>query len=230
MNTVKKVYIFVGPPGSGKGTLSQLCVQQFNWVQLSTGNLCRKHILEGTQIGKQIDFAIKSGKLVSDRLITAIVEEWFAEIIGTVDTIILDGYPRTVAQASDFDRILKKNYGYINPIIVRFLISDEEVVARICGRYVCQNKECQAVYSSAPGSNLAPKIDMICDRCGMSLGRRSDDAEEAVRQRLIIYHKHEQDLLHFYLTEKYPIIKVAGEQPLDVVFDSFKELVGATPV
>jgi adenylate kinase len=230
LNSAKKVYIFVGPPGSGKGTLSQLCVQRFNWVQLSTGNLCRKHILEGTQIGKQIDFAIKSGKLVSDSLITTIVEEWFSEIIGTIDTIILDGYPRTVAQAIDFNQILKRDYDYINPIIVRFVVSDEQVVARICGRYVCQNKECQAVYSLAPGSNLAPKVDMVCDRCGTSLGRRSDDAQEAVRQRLAIYHKHEQDLLHFYLAEKYPIIEVAGEQPLDVVFSTFKEMVGAIPV
>ena len=83
-----KAFIFFGPPGSGKGTLARLCAEKFGWVQFSTGDLFRKHIAEGTQLGKQIDFAIKSGKLVDDVLVVEAVREWFEEKISSVEVVI----------------------------------------------------------------------------------------------------------------------------------------------
>ena len=94
--SIERIVLFVGPPGSGKGTLSQKCVQELGWKQISTGDLCRAHIANETEIGKKIDFAIKSGKLVDDGLISQMVFEWFSEQKNGPHTVILDGYPRTV--------------------------------------------------------------------------------------------------------------------------------------
>jgi len=225
----KKVYIFIGPPGSGKGTLSHLCVKTLGWIQLSTGNLCRKHIAEQTEIGKQIDFALKSGKLVSDSLINAMVHEWFLTTIKHADNVILDGYPRTVGQAHALHEFLKHHLSYIDVEIVRFSISDESVVSRICGRLVCVNKDCQEVYSTNPGSRV-PSLHMRCDICSSDLGRRNDDAVAAVKDRLQTYHKHEQDLLSFYAQTPFSIKEFMAEKQLEEVFEEFKKIVGPSGV
>lgn len=225
MSQKKSVYIFVGPPGSGKGTLSHLCVKTLGWVQLSTGNLCRKHIAEQTEIGKQIDFALKSGKLVSDCLINAMVHEWFASTIQQADSIILDGYPRTVGQAQALHEFLEQHLPEVSVNVVRFFISDESVISRICGRLVCQNKDCQEVYSLNIGARV-PSQEMKCDVCSSDLGRRNDDAVAAVVDRLQTYHKHEQDLLNFYAQTLFEAKELTVEKHLDEVFEDFKKLVG----
>ncbi len=224
MNQKKQVYILIGPPGSGKGTLSHLCERKLGWVQLSTGNLCRKHIAEQTEIGKQIDFALKSGKLVSDSLINAMVHDWFETIIKQEDNIILDGFPRTIVQAQTLHEFLKPHLGYVNVQVVRFSIADESVIARICGRLVCLNKDCQEVYSLNPGSRM-PAKHMKCDVCSSDLGRRNDDAVSAVKDRLQTYHKHEQDLLSFYKQTPFAVKEFKAEMHLEDVFDEFKKLV-----
>ena len=106
MTSNQQLVIFIGPPGAGKGSISQLCVQAFGWKQLSTGYLCRKHINEQTEIGKEIDFSIKSGKLVSDRLIVTLVEQWLADPSQHESPIILDGFPRNIAQAEALHEII----------------------------------------------------------------------------------------------------------------------------
>lgn len=226
MSGQKNVYIFIGPPGSGKGTLSHLCLKTLGWIQLSTGNLCRKHIVEETEIGKQIDFALKSGKLVSDSLINSMVNEWFTQVIQSHDHIILDGYPRTVGQASAFNEYIKENLDFVTVNVIRFYISDDAVIARVCGRLICQNKECQAVYSLHENSALMPQQKMKCDLCLNDLGRRNDDTIASIRERLDVYHRHEQDLLDFYNSVGLPIREFVAEKSLDVVFEEFKGLIG----
>lgn len=226
MSIQRDLYVFLGPPGSGKGSLSQLCIQKFGWVQLSTGNLCRKHIAEGTQIGQQIDFAIKSGKLVSDALITDMVVQWLLEQPEAGQAIILDGYPRTLVQAQELHKLLQDKPSYFKLNVVRLLVEDETVIARLSGRYVCQNKECQAVYSMVAGTSLAPKNDMICDNCSAPLIRRGDDTEQAVRNRLATNHQHEQGLLDFYKQVGQAVHEINGEKPLEVVFDEFQKTYG----
>lgn len=224
MSQKKQVYIFIGPPGSGKGTLSHLCERKLGWIQLSTGNLCRKHIAEQTEIGKQIDFALKSGKLVSDSLINAMVHDWFNSIIKQEDNIILDGFPRTVGQAEALHDFLKPHLEIIDVQVVRFSISDESVISRICGRLVCLNKDCQEVYSLNPGSRM-PAKHMKCDICSSELGRRNDDAVTAVKDRLQTYHKHERDLLGFYARTPFLVKEFMAEMHLEDVFEEFKKLV-----
>ncbi len=217
--------ILLGPPGAGKGSLAGLCINALGWKQLSTGNLCRKHIAEQTEIGKQIDFAIKSGKLVSDSLVTGAVEEWLEGSIDDAAAVILDGFPRTVAQAKSLEELLKKKEDSLRLKVVRLFVSDDIVIARLCNRYICSNIECQAVYSLGEGSKLLPKVSMICDHCGHSLIRRKDDNEESVKERLKIYHKHEQDLLNFYADMNHHIAELNVERPLQDLFEDFKKTV-----
>lgn len=226
MSRDTRLFILIGPPGAGKGTLSQLCIANLGWVQLSTGNLCRKHIADQTEIGKQIDFAIRSGKLVSDNLVTDAVESWFAENLGHTSGVILDGYPRTTNQAMALDNLLRNRFEGMQFNVIRLSIPDEKILLRLCNRYVCINMECQAVYSFAEGSGLTPRVAMACDQCGQALSRRKDDDEQAVIERLKIYHKHEQDLLNFYINLQQPINDINVERPLLEIFDDFKRLIG----
>ncbi len=223
MSARLSVFVFIGPPGSGKGSLSQLCVQKLGWRQLSTGNLCRKHIIEQTEIGKMIDFAIKSGKLIPDSLITKMVGEWFVSQLDSSGAIILDGYPRTVAQAQALEQLLKTRIKEINYQVIRLSVSNRCVIERLGKRYICQNKECQAIYSFA-NPELAPKRDMICDFCSDSLVRRKDDEEDAVRERLKVYYRHEQALLQFYTQLGQLIREVDVEKSLENVFNDFTQM------
>ena len=225
MNQTAKLFIFIGPPGAGKGSLSNLCVKRFGWIQISTGNLCRKHSAEQTKIGKEIDLIIKSGKLINDKLITDMVSEWFAENADGATGIILDGYPRTIVQAQVFDSMLRTMFPTMHKRIVLFSISDDTVVDRLCCRFVCQNKDCQAVYSTSPNSDLVSKNGAICDQCGGKLIRREDDAEVSVRKRLEIYHKHEQELIDFYRNNGDDIITLDAEKSLKEVFENFVQYV-----
>ena len=215
----------IGPPGAGKGSLSRLCVTDLGWVQLSTGNLCRKHIAEQTKIGKKIAFATKSGKLVDSKLITQMVVGWFTDHVDTVSAIILDGYPRTVVQARAFNELLQTTLTGLALQVVRLLISDDKAVNRLCNRFICQNKNCQFVYSLAPGSSLTPKNNLTCDYCANNLARRADDSSHAIRERLTVYHKHEQGLLDFYRSIGQEISDVDVDKPLSNVFERFKQVI-----
>ena len=222
----REAYIFIGPPGSGKGSLSKLCTEQFGWAQLSTGNLCREHIMNETEIGKQIDFTIKSGKLISDELITGLVDEWLGQMVQEDKVIILDGFPRNALQVDYFADLLKKKYASLKIKIVRFLISDETAAHRICSRYICQNKQCQLVYSANAHSGLCPKDEMQCDACGSLLGRREDDNIDTVKNRLKIYREFEADMLERLDNIQAKMIDVHVERPLHDIFDTFiKEIV-----
>lgn len=226
MKNARNIVIFIGPPGAGKGSLSNLCTEQLKWVQLSTGNLCRKHIAQGTTIGQQIDEAIRAGKLVDDSLITSMVDSWLLEENIQAPSVILDGYPRTVMQAQALMLLLKEKLPSYNLHVVKLSISDEHVITRLGGRAICQNKNCQAVYSSLPGSTLAPKQEMVCDKCAHILSRRADDESSAIIERLKTYYKHEHDLLSYYQNAGIDVKKVNVEKTLPDIFTEFKSIMG----
>ena len=222
----KNLIVFLGIPGSGKGSLSELCIKELDFKQFSTGDMCRKHIKECTEIGKQIDFAIKNGKLVSDGLIIKMVEDWLeSEARSDGCHIVLDGCPRTVDQADKLIEILKNKFGFLKLRVFRLFVSDEEVINRIVNRCICKNKNCQAVYSKLVNSPLASKEEGVCDKCRSELICRKDDTLDAVAERLRIYHKHEQSLIDFFKKMNYEIKEIDASKDIKEVFKCFEGMI-----
>jgi adenylate kinase len=224
------IFIFIGPPGAGKCTLAALCVAEFDWVPLSTGNLCRKNIFEQTPLGKQVESAIKSGKLVEDSLITEMVEQWLIGRPQENRSVILDGYPRSVGQAHAFEKILNERCSGQKVYVVLFSIPLDMLITRLQSRLMCQNKDCQMVYSSMEGALNQANEMMMCQKCGSPLGRREDDKESAVVARLEQYPEHTQPLIQFYKDKKYPFIELHADARLDKVFEEFKRKIVAEMV
>ena len=225
--TSGRLCIFVGPPGSGKGSISYLCQQKLGFTPLSTGDLCRWHISQMTPLGQVIDLAIKSGKLVPDELITDMVGRWLEEqTAGEPRGIIFDGFPRTVAQARALSAFLIQKVSQLDPLVVRFKVADETVVRRLAGRYVCTNKKCQRVYSALPGSSFAPRGGLQCDECGGELARRPDDEETLVRERLRIYYEHEKPLVEECRQAGWPLVELDVERAPEEVFENLKRVTG----
>jgi len=217
--------ILLGPPGAGKGTLSHVLVTQHGWLQFSTGNECRKHISQGTEIGKQIDFAIKSGKLVDDLLITELVAHWVRSQTDSFK-VILDGYPRTVPQAKLFFEFLRDYYPHTRVDIVSLDVPDNVVIKRLTSRLVCNNKECQAVYSDQENSSSGSLKNISCDVCGASLYRRVDDTAETISSRLNTYHEHVHELLSFIKGQGFDISHISADQEISDVVHDFMRVLG----
>lgn len=211
----KVVFSFFGPPGSGKGTLAERLRTDLGFDVLSTGNLCRFHIAQQTELGKQLEELVTRGHLIPDSLISAMVIAWLEERAYRNASIILDGFPRTSGQAHAlleyFAKIQQKDFK------VMFIeLADEEIVMRLSGRRVCERKECQAVYSRA-------ETAVVCRVCGSNLIRRADDKEEVVRERLRLYPSYKETLLAMYreLNVEVNEFNVAGMSMHDV-FTTFK--------
>ena len=179
--------------------------------------MCRQHIIDKTEIGKQIDFAIKSGKLISDSLIVSMVEEWLRRQYSEANAFIFDGFPRTVNQAKSLDDFLiKEEFSDFNLTIVNMILPDEVAIDRLTKRLICQNKDCQVVYSIT---------STYCSECYAPLVRRADDEVEVTRERLLTYRRHASDLLDYYRQSKHTFLEIIVEQPLEQVFMEFTGVV-----
>lgn len=181
--------IFLGPPGSGKGTQAELFERQFGLKKISTGDLLRDAIRRGTELGKLAKEYINKGELVPDDVVVALVEEVLGK---TSDGYILDGFPRTIEQAKSLDRILEK-LGKKLDAAVLFAVPDDEIIRRLSARRICP--KCHAVYNLV---TKPPKEDEICDVCGTPLEMRDDDKPETVRRRIEVYRKDTELLVDFY--------------------------------
>ena len=226
MEKQSKLFLFMGLPGSGKGTISHMCTTKLGWIQLSTGNLCREHIQNQTELGKHIDFIIKSGKLVEDEIIIEMIKQWLVQVLNSEAVVILDGFPRTMRQAHLLDEILKTLNIQIQMQIMHFDIESEKIIDRILHRAVCTNKECQQVYSLKPASDLAPQSHGSCDRCNASLMQRSDDTVESIRNRFEIYHYNEQDILKYYSERGLKPSIINADRFVEEIFEDVKKIAG----
>ncbi len=186
------VLILLGPPGAGKGTQARMLEKRYGLVQLSTGDLLRAAVADGSEAGKAADKVMKSGGLVSDEIVIAILRDRLSDP-DTAKGVILDGFPRTTVQAEALDDLLAENGQRIDAAI-SLEVDDEAMVHRIAGRYTCG--ECGEGYHD---SFKKPKVEGVCDVCGASnMKRRSDDNAETVAERLAAYHKQTAPLITYY--------------------------------
>ncbi len=217
-----KIFLFFGPPGSGKGSLSSMCVQQFGWKHVSTGDLCREHIKLGTEIGKHIKAISEQGKYVSDEIIADMVADWIMHQKEVSQDFILDGYPRTRKQAEMLDKLMQERLQNFQLVLVKLNINSDLLVNRIVHRVSCSNKDCGRIYSTFATSQSKPKVEMVCDACGCALAKRLDDNEQALKLRLQTYYQHEQELINFYIDKGLSIEMLNCNQPLQDVFEDLK--------
>lgn len=220
----KVIFAFLGAPGSGKGTLAKLCVDQLGFKQLSTGDLCRDNISKGTELGKKLQEYTSKGALVPDEIISSMVHEWLTENTRDEKTIILDGFPRTAGQAALLLDLIKNHFPQYTLRILALNISDDAVVERIAGRLMCSSKECGAIYNT---KQFVEGIDNpLCKRCSSPLIKREDDREEVVRERLKVYAQTSKALTDFFKNAGIKIeeINVEGKES-DQVFDAFKKII-----
>jgi adenylate kinase len=185
--------ILIGPPGSGKGTQAKLLAERLHLKHISTGDILRDAIRQRTPLGIEAEPLVTRGKLVPDDLVNGLVAEGFARP-DRPDRFLLDGYPRTVAQAEALDKVLSKSSLDITAVI-RLMVSDEEIVERLKDRWTCP--VCKAVYG---GAQFAKAAEQHCRTpgCNGILVQRDDDREDTVRQRLRVYHQTADALVGYY--------------------------------
>lgn len=186
--------IMLGAQGTGKGTLAGYLVEKLGIPQISTGDIFRKNIKEQTELGKEANKYISKGMLVPDEITVPMVENRLAQE-DAKNGAILDGFPRTRAQAEKLDEILSKNNKKID-LVVNLVTPREEIITRITNRRVCSNQECKATYNL----KMHPPVkEGICDKCGGTLVQREDDKDEkSIQNRLDIYDRETSPLVEYY--------------------------------
>ena len=185
--------VLVGPPGSGKGTQAELLVKRLGLTYVGTGEILRDAIRRQTDLGRHVEQTIKQGLLVSDPIVNDVVAELFRGA-HRPERFVMDGYPRTLAQAVAFDALLRQQFLRLDAV-VNLDIEDDEVVRRISGRWCCSKADCGVCFHLTA---RPPKVAGKCDVCGSLLGQRADDREETVRRRLAEFHKTTDALLAHY--------------------------------
>jgi adenylate kinase len=207
--------VLMGPPGAGKGTQADLIKERSGKPKLSTGDMLRAAVAEGSPVGKQVDEIMKRGDLVPDDLMVAIIEERIKKP-DCATGYILDGFPRTVSQAESLDKMLKKHNLALDHIF--YLDVDEEsVVERFAGRRVAPKSGRTYHVRFNP-----PKVNGVCDTSGEALVQREDDKEDVVRHRLKVYREQTAPVLEYYRKQG-RLETVDGMQPVEKVYEAISQ-------
>ena len=207
--------ILLGAPGAGKGTQAEMLVEKLNIPSISTGNMLREAMANGSELGKQVKQTMEAGQLVPDELVLGIVAERTAKE-DCKNGFILDGVPRTLAQAKALDAM-----GIRIDHVVSIEIDDAVIEGRMTGRRVCTN--CGASYHIVANP---PKHEGICDLCGHEVAIRKDDTPETVRNRLKVYHETTEVLKEYYEAQgKLRIVQ--GNQPIEDAYHDILRVLGA---
>jgi adenylate kinase len=210
---------FLGPPGAGKGTQARDLAQEWRVLHLATGDMLREAVAAGSPLGREAKGYMDQGALVPDDVIVRMM----GERLGKADAargFILDGFPRTIAQADALAKLLK-DLGQSLDTVVYFDVSEPELLRRLTGRRVC--RACGHTYHlvSSP-----PKRAGVCDACGGELYQRDDDTEATVRKRLEVYQRQTAPLLDYY-RQRNLLATVTGEGSLTAIRDAIRAVVGA---
>ncbi|MEX2274304.1 MAG: adenylate kinase [Actinomycetota bacterium] len=209
--------VLLGPPGAGKGTQAARLVDKLGIVTISTGDLLREHVEEGTALGRRARAYMDRGEYVSDDVVVQMVMDRLREP-DAKEGFILDGFPRTVPQAQALENALAAVDEPLSAVL-NFKIGDEMAVKRISNRWTCPN--CKRTYNEA---FKKPKNDNLCDVCGHGLVRRKDDDEVTVRRRLQIYFDETRPL-EFFFWERGLLREIDAEAPEEVVTDRTLEAI-----
>ena len=210
--------ILLGAPGAGKGTQAEIICAKLNIPSISTGNILRAAVKEGTEMGLKAKSFMDAGALVPDEVIIGILKERIAQD-DCKNGYVLDGFPRTIPQAEVLDSELTKLGDHID-YAINVDVPDENIVKRMSGRRACLT--CGATYHI---EHVPPKKEGICDVCGSELVLRDDDKPETVKNRLNVYHEQTQPLIDFY-TEKGVLKTVDGTVPMEEVFAAITAILG----
>lgn len=211
--------ILLGPPGAGKGTQAAGIVEKYKIPHISTGDIFRKNIKEGTELGKKAKGFIDQGLLVPDELTVGLVTDRISQA-DCEKGFMLDGFPRNVAQAQHLDEYLKE-VGMSLDTVVNIEVDKDILVGRAVGRRIC--KACGATYHVEFNP---PKVDGVCDVCGGELYQRADDNEETVSKRIQVYLDETKPLVNYYSKEGI-IANINGEQSIDKVFSDIVDALGS---
>ncbi|MCQ2586117.1 MAG: adenylate kinase [Treponema sp.] len=204
-------FVFLGPPGAGKGSLAVKVAADYKIPHISTGDIFRDNIKRQTPLGVKVKAIIDSGSLVSDDLTFELVKDRLAQD-DCKNGYILDGFPRTIPQAEMLD-------GLVSDIkCVNFEIADEIVIKRLSTRRVC--KGCGANYNVL---TLPPKVEGVCDKCGAELYQRDDDKQESILHRMDVYREQTEPLISYY-TNKGKVTNVDSSIETDILLDDFKKI------
>ena len=187
------IIIMLGAPASGKGSVAEILSKEFDIPAISSGDIFRKNISEGTELGKKANEYITKGALVPDDITVNMIAGRLTEK-DVESGLILDGFPRTVKQAEELDKMLAKENKKID-IVVNLETPEEEILERITTRRICKNSACKAIYNTL----LNPtKVEGICDKCGAEVYQRDDDKLESAKNRLEVYHRETAPVAGYY--------------------------------
>ncbi len=211
--------IMLGAPGAGKGTQAKQIADKYQIPHISTGDIFRANIKEGTELGTKAKTYMDQGLLVPDELVVELVADRIVKD-DCKNGFVLDGFPRTIPQAEALDEALAK-MGEKMDYAVDVDVPDENIINRMGGRRACVN--CGATYHIV---NIPTKVEGICDKCGKEVILRDDDKPETVQKRLQVYHEQTQPLIDYYKNQG--ILKsVDGTRPMETVFADIVEILGA---
>jgi adenylate kinase len=208
--------ILIGPPGSGKGTQATLLGDRLGLVHISTGDILREAIRVGTPAGKKAEPFVNNGKLVPDDVVNELVADRFRRD-DRPEQFVMDGYPRTLAQAASFDQVLRQQFLNLTAVVV-LKVDDAEVLRRLGGRWICPN--CNATYHL---TKKPPRVPGICDVCGTKLIQREDDKEETIRRRLEVYRQNTVELIPHYQRQGL-VREVPGEGEIDKIYNNIVQV------
>ncbi|HEY7535761.1 MAG TPA: adenylate kinase [Thermodesulfobacteriota bacterium] len=211
--------IMFGPPGVGKGTQAAKVSEKYTVPHISTGDILRASVKEGTELGKLAKTYMEKGELVPDDIIIGIIKERVS-MQDSKKGFLLDGFPRTIEQAQALDKMLNEEGQKIDSVI-SIDLNDEEIVKRISGRRICE--KCGSMYHIIydPPTNMG-----YCNKCGGGLYQRDDDSEDVIRTRLEVYRRQTEPLKKFY--KKWNLLKrVEGFGTIDDVFGRIEKILGS---
>lgn len=204
--------VLLGAPGAGKGTQAKMLIEKYGIPQISTGDILRKAVQDGTPLGKEAKSYMDKGELVPDRVVIGLIEERIRQD-DTRDGYILDGFPRNIAQAEALDRMLNDVRMPLD-LVLNIYAPREDLLKRLTGRRTCRG--CQQMFNIYYSP---PRRDGICDKCGGELFQRDDDKEETIKRRLDVYDAQTAPLIEYY--KKKGILKsVMGIGNIDEIFGS----------